>query len=207
MQRINLYQEQFRGRRDPLDANHLGIVLLLLILGLAAGSAWLQQRADAMDERAARFERERDRLEQQVLALRTRLEERRSETVDGDDRLAQLRRELAARQRLLEYLESGPMAQRDGFSTQLAGLARRVVDGLWFDRVVFEQGGRKLRFEGHALQAEGVPRMIAALAQEEVYAGHAFRSLVIERPADADWRVDFVLASDAVDGKQGEKRR
>lgn len=206
MQRINLYQEQFRPRRDPFDARRLGLALLLLAIALAAASAWLQYRADEMTERAVRYERERDRLEQRVLALRAQLEERRDEVTEGNDRLARLRRELAAKQRVLDYLETGPMARRDGFSTQLNGLARRVIDGLWFDRIVFEQGGRKLRLEGHSLQAEGVPRMLAALAEEEVYAGHAFRSLVIERPADADWRVDFVLASDVQAG-DGEKRR
>lgn len=206
MQQINLYQEQFRIRRDPFDARHLGVGFLLLVLALAGASAWLQQQADEVAVRAAALERERDRLEQQVLAMRAQLEEHRDEAVDGDDRVTRLRRELAAKQRVLEYLESGPMAQRDGFSAHLAGLSRRVIDDLWFDRVVFEQGGRKLRFEGHSLQADGVPRMIAALAEEEVYAGHVFRTLIIERSEEANRRVDFVLASDVPSG-DGEKRQ
>lgn len=205
MQQINLYQEQFRVRRDRLDARHLGVLLVLLLMVLGAASAWMQQRADETAGRAATLQRERDRLEQQVLAMRTRIEERRTEVTDGDDRTARLRRELAAKQRLLEYLESGPMARRDGFSTHLAGLARRVIDDLWFDRIVFEQGGRKLRLEGHSLQTGGVPRMIEALAEEKVYVGHAFRSLVIERPEDGDQRVDFVLSSDMA-STDGEKR-
>lgn len=207
MQQINLYQEQFRTRRDPLDARHMGIMLVLLVVALGAVSVWLQQRAGELAERAAAVERERDRLEQQVLAMSARLEERRGEAAAGDDRLVRLRRELAAKQRVLEYLESGPMARRDGFSTHLAGLARRVIDGLWFDRIVFEHGGGKLRFEGHSLQPDGVPRMIEALAAEEVYAGHAFRSLVIERTGEGgDRRVDFVLASDRPDST-GEERQ
>lgn len=206
MQQINLYQEQFRVRRDRLDARHLGVMLVLLLMALAGASAWMQQRADETAARAASLQRERDRMEQQVLAMRSRIEERRDEATGGDDRAARLRRELAAKQRLLEYLESGPMARRDGFSTHLSGLARRVIDDLWFDRIVLEQGGRKLRLEGHSLRAEGVPRMIAALAGERAYADHAFRSLVIERSEDGDRRVDFVLASDMPNADGGERR-
>lgn len=206
MQQINLYQEQFRVRRDRLDARHLGAWLLLLVIALGAGSVWLYQRAGAVAERAVAAERERDRLEREVLALRARIEQRQVAASGAVDEATRLRRELAAKRRVLEYLESGPIARRDGFSAHLEGLARRVVEDLWFDRIVLELGGRKLRFEGHALRAEGVPRMIAALGEEAAYVGHAFRSLVIERPADADWRVDFVLSSDAPDaGKRARE--
>ena len=205
MQQINLYQEQFRVRRDPLDARHLGAALLLLVIALGAGSVWLHQRAGEAAERVAAAERERDRLEQQVLALRARLEERQAEATGAVDKAARLREELAAKRRVLEYLESGPIARRDGFSGHLEGLARQVVDELWFDRIVFELGGSKLRLEGHSLHPEGVPKMIAALGEEAAYAGHAFRSLVIERPADADWRVDFVLSSDTPAAANGDR--
>jgi len=197
MQQINLYQEQFQIRRDPYAARNLGVGLLLLVVLLAATSAWLYQRADQVAERATAAQSERDRLEQQLLALRTRIEQRDASATGALDEIGRLRRELAAKRRVLEYIESGPLARRNGFSTHLDGLARQVLDGVWFDRIVFERGGEQLRFEGHALRPGGVPQMIAALGDEPAYAGHAFRSLVIERPADADWRVDFFLSSDA----------
>ncbi|MDX1609663.1 MAG: hypothetical protein R3225_06025 [Halofilum sp. (in: g-proteobacteria)] len=199
MQQINLYQEQFHERRDPLDARHLAGALLLLLIALAAWSGWLYQRADTTAARLAVAEQRRDRAEQQVLALRAQVERSQDQQSGTEDASGRLRRELAAKRRMLDYLETGPMARRDGFSAHLAGLSRRVVDDLWFHRIVYQHGGQKLRFEGHALKAGDVPRMIAALGEEPVYAGHAFRSLVIERPEEADWRVDFVLASDAPD--------
>ena len=197
MQQINLYQEQFQIRRDPYAARNLGAGLLLLVVMLAAISVWLHQRADRVAERATAAQSERDRLEQQLLSLRTRLEQRNASAAGALDEIGRLRQELAAKRRVLEYIESGPIARRDGFSAHLDGLARRVIEGVWFDRIVFERGGEQLRLEGHALRPGGVPRMIAALGDEPAYAGHAFRSLVIERPADADWRVDFFLSSDA----------
>lgn len=205
MQQINLYQEQFRTRRDPFGARTLAGALVALILVLAGISVWLQLSAAAAVERLQAAEQRRDRVEQQVLAMRARLEALAAEDAAASEP-ARLRAELAAKQRLMEYLEGGPLARRDGFSDHLDGLARRVVADLWFDRIVLDHGGDRLRFEGHALRAADVPTMIAALGQEDVFAGHAFRSLVIERPADAEWRVDFLLSSDRVEGAAGRDK-
>lgn len=203
MQQINLYQEQFRTRRDPFGARTLAGALAALIVVLAGISVWLQLSAAATAERLQAAEQRRDRVEQQVLATRSRLEALAAKDAAAASEPARLRAELAAKQRLMEYLEGGPLARRAGFSEHLDGLARRVVADLWFDRIVLERGGGRLRFEGHALRAADVPTMIAALGQEAVFAGHAFRSLVIERPEDADWRVDFLLSSDRVEGAAG----
>jgi len=199
MQQINLYQEQFRSHRDPLGARTLGLALAALMVVLAAASVWLHLSAREVESRLAAAEQRRDRVEQQVLAMRSQLEKLQDESAAASEP-ARLRRELAAKRRLMDYLEGGPLARRDGFSDHLAGLARRVVDDLWFRRIVLERGGDRLRFEGHALEAAHVPQMMAALGEESVYAGHAFRSLVIDRPEDAEWRVDFLLSSDLVSG-------
>lgn len=210
MQQIDLYQEQFRERRDPFSARSLGAALLVAVLVLAGVSVWLGFAAERAAEQRAAAEQSRDGVEQQVLAMRSRLEARTAEDAAVASEPARLRTELTAKRRLMNYLEGGPLARRDGFSPHLAGLARRVVDDLWFDRIVLERGGDRLQFEGHALQAAHVPQMIAALGEEPVYAGHAFRSLVIQRPEDADWRVDFTLSSDTPGEsgkhKEGENR-
>lgn len=206
MQQINLYQDQFRIRREPWRARVLAAVLGLLLVVLAGVSAWLQYEAGQAEARLAAAEQRRDRAEQQVLALRSELEQIEAGEAVQADLPSRLRAELAAKRRLMDYLEQGPLARRDGFSGHLQGLARRVVDDLWFDRIVLEQGGDRLRFEGHSLEAAHVPRMIAALGEEAVFAGHAFRSLVIERSEDADWRVDFLLASDLLDAEGSRKR-
>lgn len=206
MQQINLYQEQFRTRRDPFGARTLAVALAALILVLVGVSVWLQLSAADTAERLQMAEQRRDRVEQQVLAMRSRLEALAEADAATASEPARLRAELVAKQRLMEYLEDGPLAHRDGFSEHLDGLAQRVVTDLWFDRIVLERGGDRLRFEGHALRAADVPKMIAALGQEDVFTGHAFRSLVIERPEDAEWRVDFMLSSDRVEAAAGRDK-
>lgn len=207
MQQINLYQEQFRRRRDPFGARMLAGAMAAVLLLLVGISIWMQSRAEEAAARLERVEQQRDRVERRVLEARSRLDRLESEDAAAASEPQRLRRELAAKRRLMEYLQDGPLSRRDGFSSHLDGLARRVVDKVWFDRIRFERGGERLRLEGHALEAADVPRMIAALGEESAYAGHAFRSLIIERPEDAEWQVDFRLASSASDdGRQGKSK-
>jgi len=198
MQHVNLYQEQFRRRRDPLDAHHLLLWLVVVAAGLAlvsGGMAWRLQ------EDQARF----DRLEGRKAAASDRLDELRTRLADAraaagpDAAVARLRAELAAKRRLLDYLRSGPLARRGGFSPYLRGLARRKIDGLWLKRIELDDGGSRLRLDGHAANPDRIPQLIDRLGQEDAYAGQVFRTLDIERPKDASGRVDFVLASRRLD--------
>lgn len=193
-QQINLYQEPFGRPRDALAARHLALALVLLLLALGGVSGAQYLRLQDIEARAAALGAERRAADDRLAQLRERLQAVRAQAGD-DDASAPLRAELAAKRRLLEYLDSGPIARRGGFSPYLEGLARRTVEGVWLSAVDIRAGGERLRLDGHALGAEGVPALIAALGEEDTYSGHAFRTLAIERPQDADWRVDFVLAS------------
>ena len=198
-QRINLYQEQFRPRRTYTDARHLGIGMLLAVVMLAAVTGALGWRAQAAEERAAALSAQRDAAQQRLASVRASLESARSER-DSGERLARLRAELAAKRRLMAYLERGPLASRQGFSGHLAGLARHRVEDLWLTRIELRAGGRSLRLAGHALGPERVPAFIAGLAQTPVFQGHTFRTLRIDRPEKAAGRLDFLLASDRDNG-------
>lgn len=202
MQQINLYQEQFRVRREPARTRVLALGLVVLLAMLFAVSGWMQYESWRVTDRLERARERRDRVEQEMLALRAELERMAAGEQARAGLPAELRAELAAKRRLMDYLAEGPLASRDGFSGHLQALARRVVEDLWFDRIQLERGGDRIRFEGHALEAALVPRMIAALGEEAVYRGHSFRSLLIERPEQAAWRVDFLLASEAVEREE-----
>lgn len=207
MQQINLYQEPFARPRDPLAARRLGLALVLLLLALAAVAGTQYLRLQGVEARAAALEDQRRAASERLAQVRERVEAARGDADDGDP-AAPLRAELAAKRRLLEYLDSGPIARRGGFSPYLEGLARRTIEGVWLSGIEIRAGGERLRLDGHAVRAERVPALIAALGEEDSYRGHAFRTLAIERPSDADWRVDFELASRPADaGGSGEGRR
>lgn len=204
MQHVNFYQEAFRPHSDPTDAAHLARWLLLVAIGLALVSGAIAWRADLAAERLAAAEARRDQASARLADLRARLESLRADAGDGGDQVARLRAELAAKQRLLDYLRSGPLAERDGFSGHLRDLARRVVDGVWLERITLAEGGARMRLDGHATDPEQVPALMAALGEAEAYRGHRFRTLDLRRPEDAAWRIDFVLASDPVQVARGD---
>ncbi len=200
MQRINLYQTQVRPRRDRFSTRGLGLLLVVLALGLAAISgvqAWRLRQAEAQ---LASVNAERETASQRVTQLQAKLEDEPGR----DARTQRLRNELAAKRALLDYLEEGTFAERAGFSGYLDGLADHVVDGVWLDRIELAAGGDRLQLDGHAIEPQRVPALIEALGQASAYEGRNFRRLAIDRPDDADWRVDFVLTSGpSEDGQRG----
>jgi len=204
VQRINLYQERFRHRRDYTDARHLGAGLLLVALVLAGVSGFMAWRAQNAQARAADLAEQRDAVQQQLTSLREEVEQAREarEAREPSADQAGLRAELAAKKRLLEYLKRGPLANRDGFSGHLAGLARRQVDDLWLRRIALKAGGTSLQLAGSTLGPEQVPAFIGRLAETPAFQGHTFRTLRIERAEEDATRLEFLLSSDRSDGQK-----
>lgn len=203
MQRINLYQARIRPQRDRFHARSLALMLLLLALGLAAISGFQAWQVRQVEARLSTVNAEREAASQRLAQLQAQLQDQPGE----DARSQRLRNELAAKRALLDYLEEGAFAERAGFSDYLDGLAQYIVDGVWLSRIRLAAGGNRLQLDGHAVAPQRVPELITALGQAPAYDGRSFRRLVIDRPEDADWRVDFVLTSGPPeDGTRGEKR-
>lgn len=206
MQRINLYQDQFRSRRDPTDAGHLALWLLLAVIVLAAISGALAWRARVAEQRLAEARAQQAAVSERLDGLRARLTAARDEAAAPQGRLSRLRAELEAKRRLLDYLDSGPLAERTGFSPYLRDLARHAVEGVWLERIVLADGGKRLRMDGHATSPERLPALMAGLGEAEAYSGHSFRTLDMRRPEEASERLDFVLATEPVDVDSGDGR-
>jgi Tfp pilus assembly protein PilN len=200
VQQINLYQERFRHRRDYTDARHLGAGLLLVALVLAGVSGFMTWRTQNAQARAADLAEQRDAVQQQLTTVRGEVEQARAAREPSVDQ-AGLRAELAAKKRLMEYLKRGPLANRDGFSGHLAGLARRQVDDLWLRRIALKAGGTSLQLAGSTLGPEQVPAFIGRLAETPAFQGHTFRTLRIERAEKDATRLEFLLSSDRSDGQ------
>ncbi|MDZ7788274.1 MAG: hypothetical protein U5K73_09175 [Halofilum sp. (in: g-proteobacteria)] len=199
-QQINLYLDEFRRRTDPLDAKHIGIGVIVLLAILAAVSAGLVWQARQVEARVAELERERDAAQAELTRKQERLQALQAEEED-DGQLRRLRAELAAKQRLVDYLESGRFGTRGGFSDWLEALARNRVEDLWLARVELRAGGSRVRVAGHALAPETVPTFLSGLAEQEAFSGYRFRTMRIDRTEEGD-RLDFLLASDRTKGDE-----
>lgn len=199
-QQINLYLDEFRQRTDPLDAKHIGIGVIVLLVILAALSGGLVWQAREVEARVAELERQRDTAQAELSRKQERLQSLQAEQ-DNDEQLRRLRAELAAKQRLADYLESGRFGTRGGFSNYLEALARNRVADLWLERVELRSGGSSLRVAGHALEPETVPSFLSGLAEQESFSGYRFRTMRIDRTEEGD-RLDFLLASDRREGDE-----
>lgn len=199
-QQINLYLEEFRRRTDPLDAKHIGIGVVVLLAMLAAVSGGLVWQARQLEARVVELERERDTAQAELTRKQERLQSLQAEEED-DGPLPSLRAELAAKRRLVDYLESGRFGTRDGFSDYLTALAHNRVDDLWLARVELRAGGGSLRVAGHTLSPEQVPTFLSGLAEQKPFNGYRFRTVRIDRTEEGD-RLDFLLSSDRTKGDE-----
>lgn len=197
IQQINLYQHEFRGRRDLTDSRHLalGFVLVLVVLAaISAGQAW---RAGAAEQRAADLATERDELQAALEPLQARVQEQQAaDDEGGGEAVARLRRELAAKRRLVRHLDERGPGTGPAFSAYLEGLARSTAEALWLERLELGRGGRTMRLAGHARTPEAVPALLDRLASLSAFRGHSFRTLRIDRGDEDGGRLAFLIASD-----------
>jgi len=196
MQQINLYQDEFRPRREVLSLRQALAALGALLLVLLALSVW----------QAARN-----------LALTTQLEAARQTLHQNETRLASLRKAQAIRKpdpalakavqqlakrvetkgRVLAVLTGKRFGNTEGFVPQLTGLARQRIEGLWLTELRLYGGGTRLDMAGNALKPELVPRYLQRLSNEEVFSGTAFETFRLARQKKGTGWVIFELHSQA----------
>ncbi len=205
MQHVNLYQGEFRSRRDPTDALHLALALLGVVVLLSAASGYQAWQAQQAQQRLGEARAERQALHKRMDQLRAQLQETQDTGSAAADKRAALRSEYEAKQRLLRFLDQGPLADEAGFSGHLTGLAERVVDGVWLERIRLDAGGSRIRLDGHARKPRQIPALMASLGRAPAYSGRTFRTLRVQREQDSG-AIAFVLASSRVE-PDGEAER
>jgi Tfp pilus assembly protein PilN len=179
-QQVNLYQHTAPAWR-PFGSATLTLAAGAVACGLAAiwafGSwqvAGLQRSVDALQRRQA--------AQQATLTALGSLQSDGAAPVDLQARIQQLSTELAAREHALSLLQSGAVGSTNGFSAQLAALARHPMTGLWLRQITVSDLSGSMSLAGEAIDPDRVPRYLRALATEHVLAGLQFDRLVIERP-------------------------
>jgi hypothetical protein len=104
--------------------------------------------------------------------------------------LEELNTRLFDQQKLVEILREQPLGGTEGFSAQLAALARRHTNGLWLTELRIHGAGRSLELVGRTISPDLVPGYLLSLGEEEALAGQRFERLQIER-SDGEAEVSF----------------
>ncbi len=201
-QQVNLLQGEFSNLALPFFAETLvpalGAILavLMLIYGYSLWKTWAPER------RVTSLEASKKSQANLLEELKRRKENRQPDSALAAEVFA-LDHAVGGKNRLPEALTSHGLANREGFSEHLLGLARRRVDAVWLKRIQITAGGRSMALAGSALSPEAVPQFIEELAPEPAYVGREFQALLMQVPETGPPVIDFALSTDGEQGQGG----
>ncbi len=200
-QQVNLLQGEF-DLAFPLFAETLmpalGAVLALLLI-LYGYSLWQTKKPEWQIQSLEAEKKSQETL----LAELERRTGSRSPDAELAAEVAALDLTVGGKNRLLEALASHGLANREGFSEHLLGLARQRVEAVWLKRIQITHGGSELVLAGSALTPEAVPQFIEQLAPEPAFVGREFKALLMQVPEDGPPIIDFALSTEAATGGGG----
>jgi hypothetical protein len=183
-QQINLFNPDFRPRRELFTALMLVQVLLILTLVLAGVYAYQYRQAQALNKQAGELAAQ---LEQEKLNLMKVTAEyaprARSEALEK--RANEMERQLQGEEAVLEVLQGGSLGNTQGYSGYMRAFARQSVNGLWLTAFSIKGAGKEMALAGRTLRPELVPAYIQRLNQEAVIQGGSFTALEMQQPKPA----------------------
>jgi signal transduction protein with GAF and PtsI domain len=192
VQRINLYQERFYDKRLWISARQLAA---LLVLAVAAASIWsflLHIELNQTAQHGQTLRAERDTLTAELQTLNTELTQLLKDSrLDRD--IETTARKIAARKQVLHFVDGNQFGSGRGFSDYLLALANLRVENVWLNRIRLGEGFVQLG--GSALDASEIPTYFARFSNETVFQGDHFDLFQMLRDKDADWKVDFEIAT------------
>lgn len=193
-QQVNLLQNEldvafpfFAETLLPALGAILGV--LLIIYAYSLWQTWKPER------RLVSLEAEKQSQETLLAELKKR-QARRKPDAELAAEVTVLDQTVGGKSRLLEALASHGLANREGFSEHLLGLARQRVDSVWLKRISIRHGGSTLALTGSALSPEAVPQFIEQLAPEPAFLGREFKALLMQVPEDGPPLIDFALSTE-----------
>ena len=179
-QQVNLYQETAPPWR-PFGSATLTLALaavsgcLAVIWGFGTWQVnHLQQAVSALQHQ--------QQAQQAMLSSLGSVSGAGANAADLQSRLQELDAELAVRQHALALLQSDAAGSTNGFSAELAALARHPMPGLWLQQITLSDQTGSMSLAGEVTDPDRVPRYLRALASERTLAGMRFERLAIERP-------------------------
>ena len=183
--------------RLALALTVLGALILVLLL-MGGYQSWrargLQAEQQRLNGQVAELTRRMQQLQQQIEAQRVDPALQQEET--------RLQRLLARKRRILDLILDERLGNTSGFSAHLEALARSDDDSLWLERVLIEQGGRRILLRGKSLAPDRLPDYIARLGGEPAFAEVAFNYLEVQKGEEGDAWHQWALATEPPEHKE-----
>lgn len=191
MQQINFYLEEFQPSREPFRSSHLLVVSTLLLALLIAITF-----KTASDNKLLASQIETDR--KQVQDLKDQLQKfmeskKQINIVELDNRIVQIKQEIAKRQQLLQVISYQDLGNDRGFSSHLEVMARQSNPKISLEVFSIHHGGNYLELVGKTTSADQVPAYIRSLKSETVFKDVRFGTVQIEPVKIGSPHLQFVL--------------
>ncbi len=175
-QQINLYEARLRPSHALATARNLGICALALLVLMTALALWTRTDADRKTEAAAVSRKLQDQEQEKMGALSKVMAERKvSPALAGEMEITKSM--LAARQEVMDVLDSGQLGNTSGFSAFMIGFARQSQNDLWLTGFVVTLGGEEIEIRGRLLDPARLPSYVQGLSSEPVFQGRRFAAL------------------------------
>lgn len=182
MQQVNLYLPEFRPRREPVNATHMVLAVVLVLLVMLIWSSVSATRT-AGQQAALQAEREQlQDLQREVQRLSAQWPARRG--ASAEQQVGELRSEVQRREQILQLISRQNLGNAEGFSAQLQTLARASMDELALSRFDLKSGGNYVELAGRVRRPELVPQYLQRLREDESFAPVRFGVLEVARETD-----------------------
>lgn len=193
-QQVNLFQPIFRKERKLLSFQVLwqGCAAVLVVLMMMYG--WGMQQTLRLKSELAQQEKQQQAFTQQLVDVSAKLAGMKTDTAPQLV-LANLERELVARQKVVDALTRVRDTYTQGVSTYLESFSRQMPKGVWLTGFTVQAGGEGLIIRGSSLKPELVPTFLDRLSTENTLMGTQFGLLQIQRESPDASFVDFTVTT------------
>ena len=193
-QQVNLFQPIFRKERKLLSFQVLwqGCAAVLVVLMMMYG--WGMQQTLRLKSELAQQEKRQQAFTQQLVDVSAQLAGMKTDTAPQLV-LANLEREMVARQKVVDALTRVRDTYTQGVSTYLESFSRQMPKGVWLTGFTVQAGGEGLIIRGSSLKPELVPTFLDHLSTENTLMGTQFGLLQIQRETPDASFVDFTVTT------------
>jgi|TARA_B110000971_G_scaffold110327_1_gene112997 hypothetical protein len=199
VQKINLYQDQFKIKKLFISAFNVIILLLIVLFFLGGWSYLLESDLKDLKQKSQWLKASQISVNTELAIVPVELNRQLSDS-RIEDSIDVITKQLQARKKVIRFVENNQFGSGEGFSNYFQSLSNLQIDDLWLDNIFLSDSFVKIK--GSALNASLIPSYFASFSEESVFRGQRFQLFELDRKADTDWKVDFTIATEEVFSKK-----
>ena len=193
-QQINLYQDRFKEKKLLASAAQVLMLLVVMMFVIAGGSYLIQSDLNELKQQNQIVKDSQSSVKNELAVVTMELNRQLA-----DERItnlvADITSQLRARKQVVRFVENNQFGSGEGFSSYLKSLSNLQIDNVWLDEILLSE--RFVKISGSALSADLIPTYFASFSEEAVFRGQRFQLFELDRKPEADWKVDFTIATEA----------